>query len=80
MTRRLAVLATELGLGMAPAAIASGRQSLTVDLKDDTSLGGTKIPAGKYKIEAAHRKAGSVVQEVEVKDGEAKVDFSLEPK
>ena len=39
------------------------------------------VPAGKYKIEAAHRKAGSVVQEIEVKDGEAaKVDFSLEPK
>jgi len=50
MTRRLAVLATVLGLALAPAAIASGRQSLTVDLKDDTSLGGTKIPAGKYKI------------------------------
>ena len=39
------------------------------------------VPAGKYKIEAAHRKAGSVVQEIEVKDGEAaKADFSLEPK
>jgi plastocyanin len=39
------------------------------------------VPAGKYKIEAAHRKAGTVVQEVEVKDGEAaKTDFNLEPK
>jgi len=39
------------------------------------------VPAGKYKIEAAHRKAGSVVQEIEVKDGEAaKIDFTLEPK
>lgn len=39
------------------------------------------VPPGKYKIEAAHRKAGVVVQEIEVKDGEAaKADFSLEPK
>jgi len=39
------------------------------------------VPAGKYKIEAAHRKAGAVVQEIEVKDGEAaKVDSTLEPK
>lgn len=39
------------------------------------------VPAGKYKIEAAHRKAGSVVQEIEVKEGEAaKADFTLEPK
>ena len=50
MTRRLAVLAAVLGFGLAPLAMASGRQSVTVDLKDDTSLGGTKIPAGKYKI------------------------------
>jgi plastocyanin len=39
------------------------------------------VPAGKYKIEAAHRKAGSVVKEIEVKDGEtANIDFTLEPK
>ena len=39
------------------------------------------VPPGKYKIEAAHRKAGVVVQEIEVKDGEAaKADFTLEPK
>jgi hypothetical protein len=50
MSRRLAVLATVLGLGLAPLAIAAGRASVTVDLKDDTSLAGTKIPAGKYKI------------------------------
>jgi len=39
------------------------------------------VPPGKYKIQAAHRKAGVVTQEVEVKEGEpAKVDFSLEAK
>lgn len=50
MTRKIAVLSALLALGLAPLALASGRQSLTVDLKDATSLGGTKIPAGKYKI------------------------------
>ena len=39
------------------------------------------VPPGKYKIQAAHRKAGMVTQEVEVKEGEpAKVDFTLEAK
>jgi plastocyanin len=39
------------------------------------------VPSGKYKIQAAHRKAGTVTQDVEVKDGEpAKVDFTLEVK
>ena len=39
------------------------------------------VPAGKYKLQAAHRKAGTVTQEIEVKDGEpAKVDFTLEAK
>ena len=39
------------------------------------------VPPGKYKIQAAHRKAGIVTQEVEVKEGEpAKVDFTLEVK
>jgi plastocyanin len=39
------------------------------------------VPAGKYKIKANHRKAGEVVQEIEVKDGEdAKVDFALNAK
>ena len=39
------------------------------------------VPPGKYKIQAAHRKAGMVTQEVEVKEGEpAKVDFTLEVK
>jgi len=42
------------------------------------------VPAGKYKIVALHRKAapapGGVEQDVEVKDGEAKADFTLEAK
>jgi len=39
------------------------------------------VPAGKYTIEAAHRKAGTTSQEIEVKDGEpAKVSFTLEAK
>jgi len=39
------------------------------------------VPAGKYKLQAAHRKAGVVTQDVEVKDGApAKVDFTLEAK
>jgi plastocyanin len=39
------------------------------------------VPPGKYKVQAAHRKAGVVTQEVEVKEGEpAKVDLSLDAK
>jgi hypothetical protein len=39
------------------------------------------VPAGKYTIKAAHRKAGTTTQEVEVKEGApAKVDFTLEAK
>ena len=39
------------------------------------------VPPGKYKIQAAHRKAGVVTQDVEVKEGEpAKIDFTLEVK
>ena len=39
------------------------------------------VPPGKYTLQAAHRKAGIVTREVEVKDGEpAKVDFTLEAK
>jgi plastocyanin len=41
----------------------------------------SNVPAGKYTIEASHRKAGTVKQEIEVKDGEpTKVEFALEPK
>ena len=38
------------------------------------------VPAGKYKLEASHRKAGSVVQEIEVKDGATTANFTLEAK
>ena len=39
------------------------------------------VPAGKYTLKAAHRKAGTATQEIEVKDGEpAKVNFTLEAK
>jgi plastocyanin len=39
------------------------------------------VPPGKYKLQAAHRKAGTVTQDIEVKDGEpAKADFTLEVK
>jgi hypothetical protein len=51
-----------------------------VSAKDGTFKIGN-VPAGKYKIQAAHRKAGVVTQEIEVKEGEpAKVDFTLEAK
>ena len=39
------------------------------------------VPPGKYTLQAAHRKAGVVTQDVEVKEGEpAKADFVLEIK
>lgn len=39
------------------------------------------VPAGKYTLKAAHRKAGVVTQEIEVKDGApTKVDLTLEAK
>lgn len=39
------------------------------------------VPAGKYKIKANHRKAGTVVQEIEVKDGQDnKVELALDAK
>jgi plastocyanin len=39
------------------------------------------VPAGKYTVQAIHRKAGKTTQEVEVKEGEPlKLDFALEPK
>lgn len=41
----------------------------------------SNVPAGKYTLKAAHRKAGVVTQEVEVKEGQpAKVDLTLEAK
>jgi plastocyanin len=50
-----------------------------VSAKDGTFKIGN-VPPGKYKVQAAHRKAGTVTQEVEVKDGGAKADFALEVK
>jgi plastocyanin len=38
------------------------------------------VPPGKYTIVAAHRKAGEQTQEVEVKDGNATVNFTFEAK
>jgi plastocyanin len=38
------------------------------------------VPPGKYTIEAAHRKAGTQTQEVEVKDTDATVNFTFEAK
>ena len=39
------------------------------------------VPAGKYTLKVAHRKAGTATQEIEVKDGApTKVDFTLEAK
>jgi plastocyanin len=38
------------------------------------------VPAGKYTLQAAHRKAGKVTKEIEVKEGETKVDLTLDAK
>jgi plastocyanin len=47
----------------------------------DGSFKIANVPPGQYKIQAAHRKAGTVTQDVEVKEGApAKVDFTLEVK
>jgi hypothetical protein len=48
--RKLAVFAAVLVLGMGSMAVAAGRRSLEVDLQDETSLAGTKVPPGRYKI------------------------------
>ncbi len=47
----------------------------------DGSFKISNVPPGKYTLEAAHRKAGTVKQEIEVKDGEpTKVQLSLDAK
>lgn len=47
----------------------------------DGSFKIANVPAGKYTLKAAHRKAGTATQEIEVKDGEpTKVEFVLEAK
>jgi plastocyanin len=38
------------------------------------------VPAGKYTVEATHRKGGSVTKEIEVKDGAVTADFEIEAK
>lgn len=38
------------------------------------------VPAGKYTIEATHRKAGTLTKEVEVKDGAVTLDLTFEVK
>ena len=38
------------------------------------------VPPGKYTVEAAHRKAGTTTQEVEVKASDVTVNFTLEAK
>jgi len=39
------------------------------------------VPPGKYTLQAAHRKAGTVTKEIEVKEGEpTQADFTLEVK
>jgi len=38
------------------------------------------VPAGKYTIVASHRKAGEQTAQVEVKDADATVNFTFEPK
>jgi plastocyanin len=38
------------------------------------------VPPGKYNLEAAHRKAGTTIQAVEVADKDVTVNFTFEPK
>jgi plastocyanin len=38
------------------------------------------VPPGKYTVEAAHRKLGTLTQDVEVKDTDATVNFTFEVK
>jgi len=47
----------------------------------DGSFKIANVPPGKYTLQAAHRKAGTATQQIEVKAGEtAKLDFTLEAK
>jgi len=40
----------------------------------------SNVPAGKYTVEALHRKGGTVTQEVEITDAGGKADFVIEAK
>jgi hypothetical protein len=64
--KKLTVLAAALLVGLGSHALAAGRRSLTVELKDDTSLAGTKVPAGTYKFSWT---AGENETEVKVTQG-----------
>jgi hypothetical protein len=44
----------------------------------DGSFKISNVPPGKYMVEALHRKAGKVDKEVEVKDADVKLDFTME--
>lgn len=46
----------------------------------DGSFKIANVPPGKYKLVAAHRKAGTATQDIEVKDDGAKVALTLEAK
>jgi plastocyanin len=46
----------------------------------DGSFKIANVPPGKYKLTAAHRKAGTVTQDIEVKEGGAPVSLTLEAK
>jgi hypothetical protein len=50
--KRIASLALALAVsaGLASNALADGRQSVKLDLSSDTTLGGTKVPPGQYKL------------------------------
>ncbi len=39
-----------LSAGLASNALADGRQSVKFDLTSDTTIGGTKVPPGQYKL------------------------------
>ena len=43
-------LALALAAGLTSNALAEGRQSVKLDLASDTTLGGTKVPPGQYKL------------------------------
>lgn len=65
MTRsRTSLAAFALALALAPASsvLADGRTSVKADLRDETSLGGTKVPAGKYRISWTANGADAEVQ------------------
>jgi hypothetical protein len=63
--RKLAAIVAALVVGLGTAS-AAGRDSLNVDLGDETSLAGTTLPAGRYKITWT---AGAAETEVKISQG-----------